>query len=101
MAIAAAAEHLGAMTEKRIVRPECDCVWRDRLPETWPTGAGFEFGIRTEEFETATDADIGSRRVIVPIFAREGPFGPLFSRDPVLFGRELRFPLRIGFDYLV
>lgn len=61
---------------------------RRRRREARPTGARIELGAGIEQRFSATDAPIDAIVVTIPIDSGERSFGPLFSGNPVLLGRE-------------
>src|SRR5690348_9227093 len=96
MRVALGAHHFGAFHEEAVVVGGLDRVLVRRLIEARPAGARFEFGAGIEQRLAAADADIGTGRVRVPIFAGEGALGAFLARDAVLLGRELRLPFGVG-----
>src|SRR5947207_5196261 len=101
MGVATAADHLSASREKAVVGLRLNSCRRKRLPKARPAGARLEFRIGTEKVLSAANALVGAGFVVVPIFAGEGPFGPLFASHLVLFGGVLCFPFLILFVLLV
>jgi hypothetical protein len=67
-----------------------------RRGKAWPSGAGFELGIRPEQLRATADAAVNAFFVIVPIAPGEGRLGALLPRDVVLLWRELLLPFRFG-----
>ena len=61
-----------------------------------PTGFRVVLGRRVEQRQLAADAAVNPLVFVVPVLAGERPFGPLATRDAILFGRQLLFPLGIG-----
>src|SRR5262249_37572442 len=77
-----------------------DVLFVDRLPETRPARAGFEFRVRAEERGLAADAAIQAFLVVVPGRAGEGEFRVLPSCDVERDLRELFLPLPGALDDL-
>src|SRR6185437_4690159 len=67
-----------------------------RLIEARPAGAGLELGVRCEQRLAAADANVGARRMRVPVLTGEGAFGAFLARDAELLWRELRLPFGVG-----
>src|ERR1700677_243562 len=68
---------------------------RDRLPEAGPTGAGIEFGIRTEESSVTADATENAATVHIQQLAGEGPLCSCLTGDFKGKRRELLPPFRV------
>jgi hypothetical protein len=98
--IAALAGHRNAPHAEADIRTFQDIVFRDRLPEARPTGAGFELGAGVEQDRLATDAIIQSFGVLVPQCTGKRPLGSGPSSDVERLGGQLLPPLRLAPDDL-
>ncbi len=87
MGVTSTAHDFSAPHEKTVVLLVFDVLLADWSPEAWPTGAGLELRIRTEQVVATTDALIDSFLMVVPVLARERPLGSFLSGDRELFGR--------------
>lgn len=100
MAVATFTRNRSAFHEESFILRRGDVLLRDRLPETRPARAGFEFRAGIEQRRIAADAAIKTRRVIVPINTSKCDFSTRLPRDLEGFRRKLRAPLRLGFRNL-
>src|SRR5689334_2642908 len=96
MSAALPAHNFGPAHEVAVVRRGTDISISERLIETGPARAGFEFRIGAKQRCAATDAAVHPSFVVVPILARERRFGTLFAGDVVLLWRHHFFPFRVG-----
>lgn len=99
MRIALAASHLAAGTET-VVSHALDVLSGNRLPEAWPTGAGLELCLRTEQGVTAAHATVQAFGMVVPILSSEGNLRISFTGDSVFMRTKSLLPLCIGEDDL-
>ena len=67
------------------------------LPETWPPGAGIEFGGRIEQGIATTYATTDPLIMAVPIRSGKRGLGAALAAYPVLFRAQFFAPFGIGF----
>jgi hypothetical protein len=68
----------------------------NRFEKTGPTGAGLEFRIGIEQRLTATDTEVLTMLMAIPVFATEGALGAVLPSNAVLFLAELLLPIGVG-----
>ena len=67
-----------------------------RLIETRPAGAAFEFGLRRKQRQVATGAGKNALAMLFQERTRSGPFGALVAQYFVLLRGKLRAPFGVG-----
>src|SRR5712672_4338210 len=95
MAAAAAAVNFGARHPEGAVFGLADRVL-ERLVETWPAGAAFEFRLRGEQRQVAAGAGEDALAMLLEQRARARALGALLTQDLILPRRQLRAPFRVG-----
>lgn len=100
MGIATGAEDFRAGHAKTDILMLNYVLGSDRLEETGPAGTGVEFGFGAEKGQVTADAGIEAGLRLIGHPAAERGLCALAACDAILFGRQLFFPLRIGFDHL-
>src|SRR5271169_3766881 len=101
MGVALAAEHFGANHAVRCVLVLLNnggIRWRR---EAGPPAAGVKLGIRREQWLSATNAFVRSRRLCRLILPRKRWLGSLLPRHMVLIRRELLLPLGFALLYFL
>ncbi len=93
MSAAVFAGDFDAAHAMRVVFMEFDIFFVGRLVETWPAGAGVEFGIGGEEFVSAGDAGVHAFVFGVNIFSSKWRFRPFLSQNSVLLRGEFFVPV--------
>lgn len=68
----------------------------ERLVEARPSGAAIEFGIRFKQGLTAAGAAEHAGTMFAIERTRAGAFGAMGAQYPVLLGRQLALPFRVG-----
>src|ERR1700722_3992127 len=100
MRVAAPAGYRAACHAKAVVYTFNNIVFRDRLPEARPAGAGFEFGARVEQHGVAADAVVQAVGVQIPGRAGKCPLGALAAGNVIGERGQLLAPLRVASDHL-
>ncbi len=95
MAAATAAVNFGAQHSEGSVLGLADGVF-ERLVETRPAGAAFEFRLRREQRQVAAGAGEDALAMLLEQRARARALGALLTQDLILLRRQLRAPFRIG-----
>ena len=67
---------------------------RDFIVERRPAAAGIELVGRAVQGRIAAPADVGTRSLVVPVFAGKRPFSAFVGNDLFFFGRQ-RVPVRM------
>jgi len=61
----------------------------ERFKKAWPSGAGFEFGAGSKEWQTAQAAAVNAVHFVVEKTAAKGRLSPMVEQDPAFLGSEL------------
>jgi len=78
-----------------------DILLGHRLKKAGPTGAGIKFRLRSEQGQSATDAIVNARFMLIVKGAAEGRFGAFVARDLILLLCQLFGPFRVRLDHFV
>src|SRR5665647_2688187 len=95
MTAAAAAVNFGPQHPEGAVFGLADGVL-ERLIETRPAGAAFEFSLGGEQRQIAAGAGEDALAMLLEQRARARAFGAFLAQDLVLLRRQLRAPFRVG-----
>ena len=88
MRVALTAQHFCAVHEEAHIGLFSDVVVHGGLPETGPSGAGFELGAGFEQGQRAEPAGVDSRFFVVEQAAAEWALRAVVEEDVAFFRRE-------------
>src|SRR5919198_1215168 len=101
MRVAFATEHFYTAHAVTIILLGSHAVWRQRLPEARPAGAGIVLSLRIKQVRSAADALVDAFFFAVVIFASKCSLRALLPANGELRRGQLCFPLFIRFYDLV
>src|ERR1039457_4118486 len=86
MATTGPTNHLGAVHEQAVVRPQLNGLGDRRLVEARPARARIELGVGSEQLAPAACAAVRTVVMVAHILAGERPLGVALAQDAVLLG---------------
>src|SRR6185369_7203114 len=99
--VARRADDFRAALEPAVVVDIAHVLGGDGCVEARPARTRVVFCLRVEQRCAAADASVGTRGVVVPVFAAERALRAFLARDLVLLRRELLAPFGVRFVDLV